>query len=266
MLLSLKDTLINNKVLLIVISVVVLFATLAIMWTVKAVMNKKKGIKYKVSTVAEIGIFTALSMVLYFFPKFSIPGFPSFLEVNFSLLPIIMLGFMSGPFEGITAVFMRAIIKLPFSSTFCVGEIADLIIGFAVVLSSSLMYTKFHTKKGAFASLSVGMGAWVVASAVSNYFVNLPFFMMMYGKEPVMGMLQVIPGLNETNYMWKYILFAVIPFNLIVSVAVNLITFLVYKKISCLFHKMDKKKDLNCECDECKVEENQEKSEIIKEN
>ena len=58
----------------------------------------------------------------------------------------------------------------------------------------------------------------------------------LYGEiEMFIQYLSVIPGITKENYLWRYIVYACIPFNLILSVMVNLITFLVYKKISILF-------------------------------
>lgn len=65
-----------------------------------------------------ISILTALSLVLYIVgPKFSLPFFPSFLEINFSMLPIFIGLFMLGPVDALGIVLLRFLIKLPFTST-----------------------------------------------------------------------------------------------------------------------------------------------------
>lgn len=239
MILNIIDFLKNNKLLVAILTIVLLLICIVLMWVFKA---KKE--KIKSNEIACIGIFSALSIVLYFL-KFNLPFiFPSFLEINFSLLPAIIIGFMFGPIEGITIIFLRAVIKIPYTSTFCVGEVADLLIGIPVILVTSLMYKRNHTKKGALISLSLGSLTWVLTSIFANYFINVPFFISLYFNGDVSGfisMLSVIPNVNESNYIIKYILFAVIPFNLLISVIVNLVTFLVYKKISILFNKTNKK-------------------------
>ena len=154
---------------------IALLVIVAVMWIIK---GKKEKITSK--KIASLGIFTAFSIVLYFL-KFNLPFiFPSFLEINFSLLPIIIVGFMFGPVEGITVVLLRAIIKIPFTSTFCVGELADALIGIPVVLVSSLIYIKFHSKKGALISLLFGVFTWIFAAVLANYFINVPFFIQLY--------------------------------------------------------------------------------------
>lgn len=235
MIFSLIDTIKNNKLIISLMIVVILIVSMFVMWGKKAI----KG-RIKAKNVAIIGIFTAFSVILYFL-KFNLPFiFPSFLEINFSLLPIIIIGFMYGPVEGLTVVFLRTIIKIPFTSTFCVGEIADLLIGTAVILVTSIIYSFNHTKKGALISLLLGVFTWIFAGVITNMFINIPFFVELYFNgniEIFITTLSVIPGVTVENYMLKYILYACIPFNALISIVVCTITMLVYKKISFLVNK-----------------------------
>lgn len=190
----------------------------------------------QIKRIALVSILSAMSTVLYFFVKFPLPFlFPAFLDIQFSNLPAILGGFLLGPISGSIIVIVRFLIKLPFSSTLFVGEIADLVIGLAVVLSSSLVYKAHKTKKGGLVALVTASAAWVITSVLMNYFVLVPFFIELFYKGNTQGFVQscqIIPGINESNYMQKYLLFAVLPFNLLLSTIVNLITFLVYKRLS----------------------------------
>ena len=241
MILNLINLITQNKLLVVLLTMIFLIIIVAIMWIIK---GKKEKIDSK--KVATIGIFTAFSIVLYFI-KFNLPFlFPSFLEINFSLLPIIIMGFMLGPVEGITLVLLRAIIKIPFTSTFCVGELADVLIGIPVILVTSLIYLKKHAKKGSLLSLVIGMFMWIFAAVLTNIFINVPFFIQLYCDGNVssfIGILSIIPGVNEQNYLFKYVCYAVIPFNLLLSFIVSSVTFLVYKKISYIFNKFNNKKE-----------------------
>lgn len=243
MILGLVDFLKQNKLFVIILTIVLLIIMVAIMWMIK---GKKEKIEAK--KIAVLGIFTSFSIVLYFL-KFNLPFiFPSFLEINFSLLPIIIIGFMFGPVEGMTLVLLRAIIKIPFTSTFCVGELADVLIGIPVVLITSLIYLKIHNKKGALISLILGVFAWILSAVLANYFINVPFFIQLYCNGNVsafLGALSIIPGVTEENYILKYLLYAVVPFNALLSVIVSVVTFLVYKKISIVFNKFDFNKKNN---------------------
>ena len=203
-------------------------------------MNRKK-----VLAITKIGIFAGLATVLYFI-KFPLPIFPSFLEIQFSILPAIIGGFSMGPLGGVLIVFVKFLMSLPFSKTAYVGDFADLIIGGITVLVTSLVYHKYKTKKGGLIALLWGSLAWIVAGVLANYFILVPAYLKLFFNDDLEGFLQlcrvVIRDINADNYMMKYIIYAVIPFNAIIAVVVSTVTFLVYKKISNFLRKLDEEK------------------------
>ena len=198
-------------------------------------MQKRKILDY----ITKIAIFSALSTIFYFFPKFPLPFlFPAFLDVQFSNLPAILGGFALGPVGGVAIVVIRTLIKLPFSSTAYVGEFGDLLIGLASVLTSSLIYKHCKTKKGGILGLIFGSIVWTVVAMIVNYTLLMPFYMKAFGFEAVLGMFEkIFPNINESNFMVLYIFGSILPFNLFLSTIVSLITFLVYKRVSALFKK-----------------------------
>ena len=198
----------------------------------------------KVLQITVIANLTALGVLFYFFPKFPLPIFPSFLEIQFSNLPAIIGGFALGPIAGGVIVVLRTLIKLPFSSTAMVGELVDLIIGLSTVLTSAIIYKKMKSRKGAILGMIAGMFAWVVVAVAANYFFVLDFYIEFFfggAVEPLLGMLSVIPGVTAENFMEKYIIYGAIPFNIILSGIVYGVAFLVYKRISHLIDEMAKK-------------------------
>jgi riboflavin transporter FmnP len=198
----------------------------------------------QIRRIVLIAIFTALSSILYYFPKFPLPFiFPAFLDIQFSNLPAIIGGLTLGPFGGFLIVVLRTIIKLPSSSTLYMGELADFIIGSTIVLSSSLYYRYHKTRKGGIVALLLSSVMWVVAAVVANYFIVMPAYIRLLGFDKVFNFLTVIKGINHENYLVYYILFAVIPFNLLLSTLVNTITYFVYKKISILIKQFSKEEN-----------------------
>jgi len=203
----------------------------------------------RVLQIVIIANLTALSVLFYFTLKFPLPFiFPSFLDIQFSNLPAIIGGFVLGPIGGGMIVVIRTLIKLPFSTTAGAGEMIDLIIGLATVLTSAIIYKRMKTKKGAVIASLWGMFAWVFIAVMANYLFVIDFYIEFYfngSVDPLVGMLSVIPGVTAENYMSKYILYAAIPFNIVLSGLVYLITFLVYKRISHLIdffaEKLEKK-------------------------
>ncbi len=84
---------------------------------------------------------------------------------------------------------------------------------------------------------------------MANYLFVIDFYIEFYfngSVDPLIGMLSIIPGeVNADNYMWKYIVFAAIPFNIVLSTLVYFITFLVYKRISHLIDYLGSKLEKN---------------------
>ncbi len=188
----------------------------------------------------------ALSFLLYYL-KFPLPFiFPAFLDIQFSNLPAIIGGFAMGPVVGSAIVVVRTLIKLPFSSTAMVGELVDLLIGLATVVTSSVIYKKVHTKKGALIAMAAGTFSWILVAVAANYFFVVDFYLEYFFRGEISGLLaslSVIPGVTAENYMEKYIVFAAIPFNFLLAGLVYFVTFLVYKRISHLIDSLAKKID-----------------------
>lgn len=98
----------------------------------------------------------------------------------------------------------------------------------AVVISSSIIYIKNKTRKGALIALTTSTVIWVITSVLLNRYVLVPFYIELFFKGDVnafVNICKIIPGINEQNYMQKYLVYAVLPFNLLLSISVNLITF-----------------------------------------
>ena len=196
----------------------------------------------KIKKMILTSIFAAMSVLLYLFPKFSLPIFPSFLEMNFSMLPIVICGFSCGAMYGGVCVLLRYLANLIIegSITAGVGEIMDLMLGGAVVIVSALIYSKLKIKepKKSIVALACCMGMWIFAGVILNIFYAIPLYLKLYfngNENALVGALHIIPGVTTSNYMFKYVLYAVIPFNLILSGIVLIITFFVNKAIYILY-------------------------------
>ena len=201
--------------------------------------NKRMTVK-----IAQVGILSAVATVLYLL-KFPLPFiFPSFLDIQFSNLPAIIGGFAVGPIGGCIIIIIKTILKLFIEGTGTgyVGELADIIIGIMVVLTTSLLYKQNKTKKRALLSLCVGTVVWIAISILANWKVLVPFYIEFFMSGDInvfIGACSIIPGINENNYMIMYLLFGAGLFNLTLSVLTSIVTFFVYKRISVLFDKME---------------------------
>lgn len=136
--------------------------------------------KNKTLQLVVIANLSAISALLYITLKFPWP-YASFLDIQFSNLPAIIAGFALGPVSGVAVVLLRTLLKLAIvgSSTAYVGEFADILIGSAVVLVSSVVYLKLRSKKGALIGSALGIVTWVVIAVMANYFFLVDFYIQL---------------------------------------------------------------------------------------
>lgn len=191
--------------------------------------------RFNAKTVAKIAMFAALCTVLYFVPKISIPGLPPFLELNLSDIPMLIGGFALGPAAGAVIVFCKILFKLPFTSTCCVGELADLLIGLAYVVPASFIYKKRRSFSGAVLGLAVGTLCSIACGMLTNRLILIPFYVRFMGMsmESLVNICKMLsPNLTVANFYRYYIFGGVLPFNLLRCVLSSLVTVLLYKRIS----------------------------------
>jgi len=195
---------------------------------------------FSAKNIAKIAILSAIAYVLYMFVKFPLPMlFPAFLDIQFSDLPALIGGFSMGPVAGCLIVLVKCLLKMPFSTTACVGEIADIIMGVAFVLPAAIIYKKCKNKKGAFIGVLVGALACVVASILANWLLLIPFYAqaLVGGWDTILASVSgLYPGVTQANFYTFYILLAVIPFNILRCAVVVALTFLLYKRVSPILH------------------------------
>ena len=192
-------------------------------------------------------IFASISLILYVFgPKFPLPFiFPGFLDIQFSMLPILIVTFMLGPVDGLIVILVRFFVKVFAFSSFTspYGEISDLIYSIVVVLVVSLVYAKLKKKenvssKRRFVTLFVTIvSSWIVGSLLSNAF-SIPIYCLLMGEETVYNMVAIFPFVNKSNWVLYYFTLAVIPFNLLLSSIVGVLTLLVDKHLLNFYNRI----------------------------
>ena len=196
-----------------------------------------------VKEISMIGVQGAIASLLYIFVKFNLPFFPSFLDVQVSEIPALITSFAYGPAAGCFVIIVRFIIKLPFTGTAGVGEVADLILGLILVFIAGFIYKKKRTLKGALIGTGLGMSLSIFLGMFVNWLILIPFYLELYfngSMTPLVGMCSMIPGITENNFMLYYIFFGALPFNIFRYVLVFIFTFILYKRIHFLIKKITK--------------------------
>ena len=183
---------------------------------------------------ARVAIFGALSAILYVVPVFQLklPFLPAFMELHFDEVPAFIAGYAYGPFTAFIVIFIKTLIKLPFSGTFCVGELADLIFSSAFVLPAAFIYKKVRNLKGVFIGFGVSFVLQIIVASLMNVYAILPFYMqvMNYPYDAIMDMCSKANPLVK-NLGFDYVIFIVVPMNIIKNTIVLVLTYFVYKGI-----------------------------------
>lgn len=205
--------------------------------------------KNPVKRLVMIAIFSAITTLLYIYVKFNLPIFPTFLDVNISMIPIIICSFMLGPIDASVCVLIRFLCKLPLTSTAYVGELADLIMGLVTCIPCGIIYKTNWKYKSVLAFALVPI-MWVASGVLTNVYINIPFYVDFYfngDMTPLIGMCSDafklisfghITSITVNDFMFYYIMLAVIPFNLMLSIVVVVITVPVHKRLKVLYNRI----------------------------
>jgi riboflavin transporter FmnP len=190
--------------------------------------------------ISRVAIFGAISTILYIVPVFQIqlPFVPSFLQLHFDEIPAFIAGYAYGPWTAIAVLFIKSVIKLPMSTTLCVGELCDFLYSTAFILPAALIYKKHRNLKGVAWGFLVGTILQLIVSSVMNAWVMLPFYVKVYSGLTMDILLAMCQAVNPAikNLTWDYILYVNLPFNLIKDGLVLAVTFLVYRSIHKILH------------------------------
>ena len=196
--------------------------------------------KMTIKQMSVIAVFSALSVILYYFGKFNLPFFPSWLDIQFSDIPALLASFMYGPWSGVLIVVVRFFCKLPGTTTVAVGEFADVLIGVTLCLVAGYIYKKHRSMKGALCAMGIGMASATLMATIANWLILIPAYKGIAGfpQSALTGVMDAIMGgqgiVTDNNFMVYYLFVGVIPFNLFRYVLVFIITFILYKRLKML--------------------------------
>lgn len=186
--------------------------------------------------VVLMGMFSALGAVLMLF-EIPLPFIaPSFYGLDLAEVPVLVGTFALGPVAGAVMEVVKILIKLVLkpTSTGFVGEFANLAIGCALVVPAGIIYQINRTKKGALYGMAAGTVIMSMAGVAINALVMLPFYSNFM---PLENIIAAGAAINPfVSNIWTFAIICVGPFNVVKGVAVSLITWLVYKRVSVIIH------------------------------
>ena len=168
------------------------------------------------------------------FLEFPLPLFPDFLKIDLSDVPAVIAGFALGPVAGVLVEVIKNLLHLLRTTTSGVGELANFLVGVAFVVPASYIYSIKKDKRHALVGMIVGIVVMGIVGAIANYYVLIPFYSKFM---PIEAIIEWASTANKYIVDLKtYILYAVVPFNLVKGVIVSIVTLLVYKRVSKVIH------------------------------
>ena len=192
--------------------------------------------KLGVRAIVQIGMLAAVAVILMLF-EIPLPFAPSFYKLDFSEVPVLVGCFAMGPFAGALIELVKILLNfvLTGTSTAGVGEIANFVIGCSFCVPAGLIYRSNRTRKNALIGMVTGTVLMAVIGGFINAFVLLPTYAAAFGM-PIDALVGIGTAVNShiTN-LTTFVLFAVVPFNIVKGVLVSVVVFLIYKKISPIF-------------------------------
>ena len=198
-----------------------------------AVVKTKGNSGTKVRMMAQMGMLSAIAVVLMLF-EIPLPFAPSFYEIDFSEVPVLIGCFTMGPLAGAIIELLKILLNFAINGTATagVGEVANFLIGCAFVIPAAVIYKKKRTRTGAIIGMVTGTLFMTFIGCFLNALVLLPTYAKAFGM-PIDALVGMGTAVNShITSLTTFVIFAVAPFNLLKGFLVSLIVFLIYKKIS----------------------------------
>ena len=181
---------------------------------------------------------SAVAFILMFI-EFPVPMLiPAFIKMDFSDLPALLGAFALGPVYGVIISFMKNLLHIVIkgTSTACVGELSNFILGAIFSAVAGYLYKHHKSRKTAIIGAVAGAVAMGVLSVPSNYFVVYPAYVQFYHMplEAILGMYQAI--LPSADSLIKCLILFNLPFTLVKGLLDAVLCMLIYKPLSPILH------------------------------
>ncbi len=189
----------------------------------------------KTRTMTQIAMLGALAGILMNL-ELPLPFLaPSFYQLDFSEVPVMIGAFAMGPVAGVLVELVKILVHLVTKGTMTagVGDVANFLMGCAYILPAAWIYRFRHKKSRMHAAVGMGVGilATTVAGCLLNAFVLLPMYAKAF-EMPIDAFIEMGHEIHASvNNLLGFALLIVAPFNLFKYTIVSVIVFLIYKRI-----------------------------------
>lgn len=194
--------------------------------------------------IAKVGVLAALASAIMFIET-PLPFMPPFLKLDLSEIIVLLGAFSMGPLAGVIIELVKNMVHVPFTMTGGVGELANFVVGCALVVPAAWLYKQNKSIRTAIRGLIIGSLSLVIVATLVNYFVMIPLYVEIFAKQfnitADQSMQSIIQSGADKNRgivdLKTLILYGIIPFNLFKAIVVSLLTFFTYKRVSPILHK-----------------------------
>ncbi len=187
-------------------------------------------------------LFMAIAIILMYF-EFVVPFIPPFLKIDLAGAVSMLASLLLGVVPAIIITLGANLFRVPSSTSAGVGEIANFIIISAYLLTGYLIH-KYYKGKLRF---GISFTSATLIATVVGIFANKYMLIPIYSK--TMPIDAIINMANSANPMIDsldaYLIFGVMPFNLIKFTILSIVTYLLYARLSKLGHFMSVDKSIS---------------------
>lgn len=178
----------------------------------------------RTSKLVKISLLSAIALILRYIEFPILPAF-TWLQFDFGDVPAMLGAFGFGPIAGIVIELLKNVLIILIKGTTSgfVGELANFLMGSALVVPAGLLYYRKKSKKNAILGMILGAVCIQVAGILTNIYILLPAYHM-----PMTG-----------EVLMNYITYGLLPINGIKAITTSILTYVLYKKVSVSIFKAE---------------------------
>ncbi|MFV2050906.1 ECF transporter S component [Metabacillus sp. YM-086] len=180
-------------------------------------MNQSKVRKH-----VTVGMLSSIAYVLMML-DFPFPGFPVFLQIDFSDAPALIAAIVFGPAAGIMVEAIKNVLHYLIQGSATgvpVGQVANFIAGAIFILPSSYMFRRYKSLKGLLIGLVIGTLLMTTVMSVLNYYIIMPAYTL-FLNSPAM----------TAEATKQLVVASIMPFNFIKGILMTLIFLLIISRL-----------------------------------
>lgn len=201
----------------------------------KVLKNGDVMARSRTRVITQIAMLGAVAGVLMNL-EFPLPFLaPSFYQLDFSEVPVLVASFAMGPLAGALTELVKILVHLVTkgTSTAFVGDVANYIMGCAFVVPAGFLYRFHHVKsrKHAVWGMLAGILCTTFVACFMNAYVLLPAYGKAFGM-PIEAFIEMGGAVHSSvNSLLSFAILIIVPFNLFKYTLNSLVVYFIYKKI-----------------------------------